>query len=377
MLRYIALIIILFALPCIAQINISPYLPEYLEVCYPVATSALNSKLSNILSANDIKQQMGPSRFVLTGNIVPITKDVVSSAPPQIAYTLNVNLHIGDGETGTKYISETFQVKGVGVTEEKAYLAAIKNLQAKTTRMSHFVKNGKERIIEFYEDNKNHFFAQVNNAITNGNYDEAIYILCSLPMECSYNAEIEQKINQVYQDMIDSNCIPIFNEAKATWAANQNEEGANKVIALISQIDPKVSFFQEVQDFINIVNTKINLINERAYATYQKNLEHRHEMDKLELEASREKNRLDAEVTQTRIKANADVEKTKLQTNAKKYAEQQATQRERNRQTAALASQAMSASEKLQSQRISAARDVAITYAKNRPKSITYNVNNW
>ena len=86
---------------------------------------------------------------------------------------------------------------------------------------------------------------------------------------------------------------------------------------------------------------------------------------------------MDAAVAQTQIKANASVEKTRLETNAKNYAQQQQTQRERNRQTAAIASQAISASERLQLQRISAARDVAITYAQNRPKTVVYKVNNW
>ena len=97
---------------------------------------------------------MGDSRFILTGNWIPETKDVISSAPTQIAYTLNINLHIGDGEIGTKYISETFRVKGVGSTEEKALLAAIRNLQSSNHKISTFVQKGKERIISYYEHNK-------------------------------------------------------------------------------------------------------------------------------------------------------------------------------------------------------------------------------
>ena len=66
-----------------------------------------------------------------------------------------------------------------------------------------------------------------------------------------------------------------------------------------------------------------------------------------------------------------------METEAKNYAQQQQTQRERNRQAATIASQDISASERLQSQRISAAKDVAVAYAKNRPKTTVYKVNNW
>lgn len=352
-------------------------MPDDIVNAYPDAAKVLESRLNNILSANGIKTQMGDSRFILTGNWIPETKDIVGSAPPQIAYTLNINLYIGDGEEGTKYISETFRVKGVGATEEKAHLAAIRNLQASNKKISAFVQKGKERIIAYYEKNHENIMASINSLLTKQDYDEAVYQLCLVPMECSYYVDVQSKINDVYQRIVDNRAEPIFTEAKAIWAATQNANGASQVIDLVSQIDPNASCYPAVQKFIATVNAKINLINERAYATYQKKLAHRQEMDKLELEAQREQNRLDAAVAQTQIKANASVEKTRLETNAKNYAQQQQTQRERNRQTAAIASQAISASERLQLQRISAARDVAITYAQNRPKTVVYKVNNW
>lgn len=383
--------ILMMSVMCIsvnAQIHITPFMPDEIVNAYPDAAKVLESKLNNILSSNGIKTQMGDSRFILTGNWIPETKDVVGSAPTQIAYTLNINLYIGDGEDGTKYISETFRVKGVGTTEEKAHLAAIRNLQSSNQRISVFVQKGKERIISYYEQNKENIMASINSLITKEDYDEAVYQLCLIPMECSYYADVQSQINDVFQRIIDNKSEPIFTEAKTLWAANQNANGASQVIDLVSQIDPNASCYPAVQKFIEMINAKINLINERAYATYQKKLAHRQEMDKLELEAKREQNRLDAAVAQTKIKANASVEKTRLETNAsvektrletnaKNYAQQQETQRERDRQSTAIASQTISASERLQSQRISAARDVAVTYAKNRPKTVVYNVNSW
>ena len=219
--------------------------------------------------------------------------------------------------------------------------------------------------------------ASIKSLISKKDYDEALFQLCLIPMECTYYVDVQSKKNDVYQRIIDNRAELIFTEAKALWATNQNTNGASRVIDLVSQIDPNAACYPAVHEFIAIVNDKINLINERAYATYQKKLAHRQEMDKLELEAKREQNRLDAVVAQTQIKANASVEKTRLGTNARNYAQQQETLRERDRQSAAIASQAISASERLQSQRISAARDVAVTYAKSRPKTIVYKVNNW
>lgn len=302
-----------------AQINITPYLPDELEIMYPDAAKVLESKLNNILSANDISTDMGQSRFVLTGNWTNETKDVVSGAPLQIAYTLNINLYIGDGATGTKYVSETFRVKGVGATEEKAHLAAIRNLQAQSSKMSDFVCNGKDRIINYYEDNKEKILAGIRSLTAKYDYEEAVYQLCLVPMECSYYDEVQEMVSSLYPRIIDSQAAAQLTEAKAVWAADQTENGANQVISLVSQINPNASCYPEVQDFVNTVTAKINQINEREYAIYKQNLKHQQEMEKLELQKS----------------------------------------------------------ENLQSQRIAAARDIAVAYAKHQRPVVVYRVRNW
>ena len=124
---------------CNAQINITPYISNDINKAFPDASSIFISKLNGILSANNIHSEMGESRFILTGNWIVESKDIVSSVPPKIAYVLNINLFIGDGETGDKYISESFRVKGIGKTEEKAYLDAIKNFQTKSDKLNAFI----------------------------------------------------------------------------------------------------------------------------------------------------------------------------------------------------------------------------------------------
>lgn len=302
-----------------AQINVTPYLPEDLYNNYPDAAKIFESKLNNIISSNGIKSQMGESRFILTGNWVPETMDIVGSAPPQISYTLNVNLYIGDGKEGTKYISETFRVKGIGTTEEKAYLSAIQKLKGTSSKISEFIRKGKERIIIYYETNKQNILSAVKKSIARQDDNEALYQLCLIPMECSYYAEIISLIDSVYQRIVDKRADKIYTEAKSIWASDQSVNGAIRLIELISQIDPNATCYLDVQNFILKVAEKVNLENERAYDDYQKRIAHRREMDKLKLETA----------------------------------------------------------EYLHLQRISAARDVAKSYIQNTPRTLIYNVKCW
>ena len=134
-----------------AQIQITPYIDEQNCLSMPNGIcEILKQKLTNIISQNGIQSQMGQSRFVLTCNVTEESKNVLATSPTQIAYVLDIHLFIGDGETGTKYISQSFRSKGVGSTEEKAYRNAVKNMQTKSQQMTEFVGKGTARIIDYY-----------------------------------------------------------------------------------------------------------------------------------------------------------------------------------------------------------------------------------
>ena len=170
-----------------AQIQITPFIDE--QNCNAMPNGIceiLNQKLSNVISQNGIQSQMGQSRFVLTCNVTEESKNVLSTSPTQIAYVLDLHLYIGDGETGAKYISQSFRAKGVGNTEEKAYRNAIKNLQARSQQMTEFVGKGKARILGYYENNKEQILSSIRSCVDGKNLEQAAYELCLIPQEVSY-----------------------------------------------------------------------------------------------------------------------------------------------------------------------------------------------
>ena len=313
-----------------AQIQITPYIDD--EKCSSMPNGIceiLSQKLTNVISQNGIQSQMGESRFILTCNVTEESKTVLSTSPTQIAYVLDLHMFMGDGETGTKYISESFRTKGVGATEEKAYRNAIKNLNAKSNQMVSFVGRGSKKIIDYYESNKNQILSSIRSNITGKNLERAAYELCLIPQECSYYNEVQNILGQVNGRIVDNNSSELFLSAKSIWASEQNESSANQVAELISKIDPNASCFSEANKFMSSVMERMEQLNNREWATRQRQLAHEREM-----EVIRENNR--SAETKMRIKA----------------------QRDQN-----IAS-------------INAVRDVAVQYAKSRPR-VVYHVHGW
>lgn len=313
-----------------AQIQITPFIDEHNCCTMPNGICAiLNQKLSTVISHNGVQSQMGESRFILTCNVTEESKNVLSTSPTQIAYVLNLHMFIGDGETGTKYISESFRLKGVGTTEEKAYRNAIKNLDASSDKMASFVSRGNKRIIDYYENNKNQILSSISSNVLGKNLELAAYELCLIPQECSYYNEVMNLLGQVNSQIVDNNSSSQLLYAKSIWAAEQNELSANKVSEIISNIAPTASCFSEANEFMTSVIERMEQLNNREWVAYQKQLAHKRKMDSI-----REKNRSDE--AQMLIMA----------------------QRDQN-----LA-------------RIQAVRDIAVQYAKNRPR-VVYCINGW
>lgn len=313
-----------------AQIQISPYIDEQNCLSMPNGIcEILKQKLTNIISQNGIQSQMGQSRFVLTCNVTEESKNVLSSSPTQIAYVLDLHLYIGDGETGTKYISQSFRTKGVGETEEKAYRNAVKNLQAKSQAMTEFVGKGSSRILDYYENNEEQILSSIRSCIDGKNLEQAAYELCLIPQEVSYYNDIQILLGKVNEKIVDNNSLDLFLQAKSVWASEQNESTANQVANLITQIDANASCYAEAHKFMQSVTARMEQLNNREWAARQRQLAHEREMEMV-----RENNR--STETKMRIKVQRD---TNIAT-------------------------------------IKAVRDVAVEYAKRRPR-VVYHVHGW
>lgn len=313
-----------------AQIQITPFIDEQNCSAMPSGIcETLNQKLSIVISQNGIQSQMGQSRFVLTCNVTEESKNVLSTSPTQIAYVLDLHLYIGDGETGTKYISQSFRTKGVGPTEEKAYRNAVKNLQAKSQAMTEFVGKGSSRILDYYENNKEQILSSIRSCIDGKNLEQAAYELCLIPQESSYYNDVQALLGKVNGKIVDNQSSSLFLQAKSIWATEQNESTANQVADLVNQIDVNASCYADAHQFMETVTARMEQLNNREWAARQRQLAHERKMEMV-----RENNR--STETKMRIKAQRD---TNIAT-------------------------------------IKAVRDVAVEYAKRRPR-VVYHVHGW
>jgi hypothetical protein len=249
-----------------SQIELSTYIPEQIEGLTEIAQNNLENKLSQIVTANGMGVSSNSSRFIITANIVVLTKDITPTAPPMQAYTLGVNLYIGDGMEGIMFATHSVTLKGVGENETKAYMAALKTLKVNDPQYQVFIDKAKAKIVDYYNRKCDFIIKDAKALASQSQYDAALFKLSTIPEACKVCYDKSAPIARtIFKQRIDYDCKVKLAQAKSSWNASQNEYGATAAGEYLTEIDPKASCYSEAQAFTNKIAAKILADDKREW----------------------------------------------------------------------------------------------------------------
>lgn len=250
----------------VARITLAAYVPEQIDQMPDAARSNLSNKLNQIVTQNGLGGNRYNERFILTANINVMTKDITPTAPPMHAYTLDITLYIGDGIDGTKFASLSKTVKGVGESEAKAYISALKNLKTSDVNYQSFIETGKTKIVQYYNSKCDFIIKEAQTLASQNNFEEAIFKLTSVPEVCKecYDKCMDA-VAPIYKKQIDKDCKLKLQEAQGIWSASQDANAADIAGNLLANIDPNASCFSEVKLLSKKIEAKIKQIDEREW----------------------------------------------------------------------------------------------------------------
>lgn len=340
------------------RLSILPFLPER-ENMSQVASDLLLAKMQQIISNNGISDRCFQQRFVMTAKINVISKDIVSSLPPMVSQKYEVIFMIGDIIENKVYSSMTIPVVGVGQTDTKALLMAVKTIKPDNSRFSTFIDNAKELITAYYRTNCNRFIAEAYAKVELNMYDEALCQLAAVPNICSdCFLTCQSAMADIYRRYLNDKGRRLLNKAKEEWGKSPNYNGATEAIKYIEQIDINADCQLEVQNLLEKIEEKIKADEKREWDF---------KMQKYYDELARKKQEWDFKVrqyedVQAKEQRDFDFEKQKYEDGVEMANKQLDLERHKFDTNAAI-----------EMQTISAARDVAIEYAKNQPETINYN----
>ena len=242
------------------RIVLNTYVPEQAETMPDQAKSLLENKLSQIASSNGMGGSAINPRFVIMANIAVITKDVVPGPPQMLSYNFEVTFFTADAIDLKKFANATIEIKGVGTNENKAYIDAIKNINIKNKDIVTFIEEGKSKIIDFYNTQCDFIIKDAESYSKKGEYDAAMLKLAAVPEVCEKcYVNCMDKMNEIYQQKIDKECLLIMREAKTVWMANPNSNGAGMVSEILNKISPFSTCEPDAGNLMKNINDKLSL----------------------------------------------------------------------------------------------------------------------
>ncbi len=203
----------------------------------------LQMRLTRAAAAAGLAGDAKSSRFFIAGRFDKGFMDVTSGPSQKFLLKTTLTLYIGDADDQKIFSTASFELKGVGASEQRAYLNAMSQLNAQNLTFKRFVEKGKEEIIQYYNKYSAVILTKARTAMKQRDYDEAIYQASQIPECCNGFDEAADLMVEAYGHRMDYEGAQLLSRAQGEWAADPTESGAREAFSFLSQIDPGCSSY--------------------------------------------------------------------------------------------------------------------------------------
>lgn len=270
------------------RIILNTYLPDNSSIPAE-AKRALETKLNQITTNNGMGGSAVNPRFIITAVLNVGTKDIIPGPPQMIAQNIDVTLFVGDAITNTVFSNTVVSIKGVGTNENKSLIDAIKNINPKNKDISAFLEEGKNKIISYYTTQCDFIIKDAETLAKQQKIDEAIYKLALVPEVCKdCYFKCLDNLTTIYQQKIDADCKAKLAKAKLLWSGQQNQNKAEEVIEILSEVHPKANCFRDASNFAKQIEAKLKVDEKDRFKLALKKYNDKIALEKQQINAYRE-----------------------------------------------------------------------------------------
>lgn len=220
-------------------------------------TNLLHNRLTQTLTATGATGEQAFGQFIIGGRFNHILHQTLAGPPTQTALQTTLTLYIGDTAEQRVFATETFELRGVGTSLERAYINALGQLNSRNAAFAKFLESASTKIIAWFDTNYPSILHRANNAATMHNFEQALYLVGSIPECCSGYDQAERALLDIFQKYIDYNGVIALNQARAIWAADPTANGARDAFAILLMIDPSSSAYPQAQALLEEIKRSV------------------------------------------------------------------------------------------------------------------------
>ncbi len=244
----------------------------------------LVQKLITAITTDGIVASPEYDRFFVTGKITHIHKDVVPGPPMSHAIHSTLTLYIGDAVSKKIYATTSFELRGVGTSESRAFINAFRLLNRNNNKIADFTRQGREKIVNYYNSEYPVLLRQARQAASVGEFEKALMIATSIPECCTgYDQAASLTLSMYKKNLSRVNQI-LLAKARAEWSASPDAYGAKQAQEYLILIDPDATCYP---DAINLSEEIKKVVKENWDFEEKKKYSDEVETDRLKIEAAR------------------------------------------------------------------------------------------
>ncbi|HPX05194.1 MAG TPA: hypothetical protein PLC17_04590 [Tenuifilaceae bacterium] len=237
----------------LGRVALAAVVPDQAEGIPQSARAMLQNKMQQIAVQNGLGATGVNSRFFIVPLVNVVSRDITPTAPPMHSLNVDVTFYIVDAVGQLIFSQTTISAKGVGQSEDKAYMQALKNINVKSGQFRGFIEQGKEKIIEFYNSQCDVVLKGAQTLAGQKKYEEAMFILLSVPDVCRecFDKSLSLSVD-IYKEYADYKCGELLAAAKAAYASMD----IPKVEENVSKITPDMACYGEAAALVEEIKQK-------------------------------------------------------------------------------------------------------------------------
>lgn len=269
----------------LGRIALAAIVPDQAGGIPQSARQLLANKMEQIAVQNGLGATSAAPRFCIVPVVNVLSKEITPTAPPMQSINLDITFYIVDAVSQAIFSQTNIQAKGVGQSEDKAYMQALRGVNVKAGQFKGFVEKGKEKIVEYYNSQCDVVLKGAQALAGQKKYEEALFTLLSVPDVCRecFDKSMDLSVD-IYRQYANYKCTEYISGAKAAWA-NMN---ADKAAEFLGKITPDMECYEQAVQLTDEITQKQLADGANVWQFKMKQYDDSVEKDKLMIEAGKE-----------------------------------------------------------------------------------------
>jgi hypothetical protein len=210
-----------------------------------------------MLTENGLTSEGITTPFILTAHCDVLDKSNIPGPPIQTVYNLGITFYMADTYNKKKFGTAYVTLDGVGTGEVKSYINAFRRISSNQTEIKDLIKRGKANMMKYYDTQYPNIIKEAKRLESLQQYEEALSQVLSIPL-CSKGGDAASRYGlQLYSKYLNRLNLYLLNQAKALWAAGQDQETAYQVCAMLAQIDPDAACYAEATKLMKEIKAQV------------------------------------------------------------------------------------------------------------------------